>query len=86
MPKSYPKTLRRVISAFPERAGSGEFAAGLGDIGALALEVIGNRPAQAGICDKMRRPCRLRKISARELVLALGAGLDAHGLREVFAA
>src|SRR5882757_7505520 len=72
----YPKSLRRVISAFAERAGLGKLAPGLGDIGALALEVIGNRAAQIRIGDVVCRVSSLRQISARQLVLALRAGFD----------
>src|SRR5438132_6495632 len=73
---SYPKGLRRVISAFAKRAGGRQLAAGLGDIGALALEVIGNRPAQIRVGDEMRRPRGLRQVATRQLVFALRAGLD----------
>src|SRR6478735_6842135 len=72
----YPKSLRRVISAFAERAGLGKLAPGLRNVGALAPEVIGNRAAQIGIGDVMRGIRGLRQISARQLVLALRAGFD----------
>ena len=45
------------------------------DIGALALEVVGDRAAQAGIDDVVRRIGGLRHIAAGKLVLALRAGL-----------
>jgi hypothetical protein len=37
---SRSKRSRRLIRTFAERRGLAEFAAGLGDIGALALEII----------------------------------------------
>ena len=45
-------------------------------IGALALEVVGDRAAQRRIGDVVRRIGRHRHVAARELVLALRAGLD----------
>src|SRR6202011_3026261 len=64
------------FGVFAKGPGVGEFARSLRHIGALMLEIIGNRAAQAGIGDVVRRKSRLRKITARDLVLALGAGLD----------
>src|SRR5579859_4896841 len=69
-------TSRSLVGHFPERAELGELAAGFCDIGPLALEVIGNRAAQIRIGDVMRGVGGVRQISARELVLALRAGLD----------
>src|SRR6478736_5606508 len=70
------KPSRRLVDAFPERAELGELASGLGDIGALALEVIVDGPAQAGIGDEVRGVGGPRQVAARDLVLALRAGLD----------
>ena len=67
------KTARRLLRNGPASVSS---RAGFGDIGALALEIVGDRAAQAGIGDVMRRIGGLRQISARDLVLALRAGLD----------
>ena len=47
-------------------------------IGALALEIVGDGAAQGRVGDVMRRIGGDRQIAARELVLALGAGLDAQ--------
>src|SRR5665647_1370705 len=59
-----------------KRSGLGELASGFGDIGALALEIVGYRVAQAGVGDVMRGIGGLRQVAARDLVLALRAGLD----------
>src|SRR5882757_5212234 len=67
---------RRLVLNLAERAELAELAAGFGDVGALALEVIGDRAAQIGVGDVMRGVGGLRQISARQFVLALGAGLD----------
>ena len=46
---------------------------------ALAVEIVGDRAAQkAAIGDPVRRIGRDRQVAARQLVLALGAGLDAR--------
>src|SRR5262245_37190902 len=50
------------------------------DIGALALEEILDRAPQRRIDDVVRRIGRRRHVAARNLVLALGAGLDAGEL------
>src|ERR1700749_4998190 len=72
------ETSRRLVRIrdLPERTELGQLAAGFLDIGALALEVIGDRAAQAGIGDVMRGVGGVRQISACELVLALRAGFD----------
>ena len=46
-------------------------------IGALAHQIVGDRPAQPRIGDVMRRIGGHRQVAAGELVLALRAGLDA---------
>src|SRR5581483_584933 len=80
--KSAPMSLprdersRRFVAAFAERDGFRELAAGLGDIGALAFQVLVNGAAQAGIGDVMRGMRGARLVAARELVLALCTGLD----------
>src|SRR6185312_5734396 len=67
---------RRLVGNLPELTELGELAAGFGDIGAFALEIIGDRAAQAGVGDIMRGVGGVRQISARQLVFALCAGLD----------
>src|SRR6516165_4699860 len=62
------------VGRFSKRPGRGEFASGLRNIGAFALQIILDRAAQAWVGDKMRRICGLWKIAARELVLALRTG------------
>src|SRR5579885_3216357 len=47
-------------------------------IGALALEIVLNRPPEGRIRNVVRRISGVRKIAARELMLALGPGLDAR--------
>src|ERR1700683_1504118 len=66
----------RLVSSFAKRPGLGEFARRLGHIGALALEIVRYRPPQVGIGDVMRGIGGLRQRPARDLVLALCAGLD----------
>src|SRR6266446_9271956 len=63
--------------AFAERACLPEFPSGGLHVGALALEIVVDRPPQAGIRNVVRRVGGVRQIAARELMLALGAGLDA---------
>src|SRR5262249_10912162 len=46
------------------------------DIKALAREIIGDRPAQAGVGNKMRRVGGVRHVASRQLVLAPGASFD----------
>ena len=46
-------------------------------ISALARQIVGNGPPQPRIGDVMGRIGGVRQVAARELVLALGAGLDA---------
>src|SRR6478752_3422243 len=67
---------RRLVDASPERTELGELASGLRDIGALALEVIVDGAAQAGIGDEVRGVGGPRQVAARDLVLTLRAGLD----------
>src|SRR5215471_18170269 len=59
-----------------ERACVQKFPAGSLHIGALALEIVVDRPAETGIGDVVRRICGARQVAARELVLALGASFD----------
>src|ERR1700732_3973740 len=73
---SRPSRSRRLIRDFAERPGFAQLASGLGDIGALALEIIRDRAAQIGIGNVMRGVGGLRQVAARDLVLALRAGLD----------
>src|SRR5262245_8492659 len=56
----------------------GELLAGGIDIGALALEVVGDGAFKPRIGDEVRRIGVDRQIAAGELVLALRAGLDAR--------
>ena len=63
-----------------ERRGRRKLFAGRLHIGPLAREILGDRPAQRRIGDEMRGIGGVRQIAARELVLALGAGLDAREL------
>src|SRR5437899_722389 len=65
-----------LVGSLAERAGLGQFASGLRHIGALALQIIRNRPAQIGVGDEVRGPGGLRQVAARQLVLALRAGFD----------
>src|SRR6201999_4398177 len=67
---------RRFVAGFAKRSSLGEFARRLGHIGALMLEIVRYRPAQIWVCDIMRGIGGLRQIPARDLVSALGAGLD----------
>ena len=53
-----------------------QFTADFGHIGAFPLQIVRDRPAQIGIGNVMRGVGRLRQVSARQLVLALRAGLD----------
>src|SRR5258708_3475099 len=63
-----------LVGALAERPGLAGFTPDLGAVSAFALQVIRNRPAQVGIGDVMRRVGGLRQVSARQLMLALGAG------------
>src|SRR5215813_9256366 len=72
----HPQTSRRLVRNLPEWAQVGKLAAGFGDIGTFALEVIRDRPSQTGVGDVMGGVGGVRQISACELVLALRAGLD----------
>src|SRR3954470_10914397 len=69
-----PSSRSSLVGALAERPGVGEFPPDLGDVSALALQIICNRPAQIGVGDVMRRIGGLRQISARQLMLALRAG------------
>src|SRR5262245_11645760 len=62
--------------ALAERGKFGEFLAGGIDVGALALEVVGDRTPQGRVGDERCRVRTGRQIAAGKLVLALGAGLD----------
>src|SRR5262245_17955826 len=59
-----------------ERRGLREFRACSRDVNALAPEEVLDRAPQCGIGDVMRGIGGRRHIAARDLVLALGAGLD----------
>src|SRR5262245_66598596 len=63
-----------------ERRGVRKLGARRRHIDALALEEIVDRPPQRRIDDVVRRIGRRRHVAARNLVLALGAGLDAGEL------
>src|SRR3984893_9418825 len=65
-----------LVGDFAKWSGLGEVAPRLGDIGAFMPEIIRYRAAQIGIGDVMRRIGGLGEIAARDLVLALRAGLD----------
>src|SRR5262245_5045570 len=67
-------------SFLAERCRLRELLARGGDIGALALEKILDCAPQGGIDDVVRGIGRDRQVAARDLVLALGAGLDAAKL------
>src|SRR5262249_42234814 len=71
--KAVPWT-KQGCSCALERAVAGQFLAGCRHIGALALEIVGDGAAQAGIDDIVRRIGGDRQVAARQLVLALGAG------------
>src|ERR1700722_3812271 len=60
---------------FAKRPGLGEFASRFGDISPFAPEIVRYRTAQAGVGDVMRGIGGLRQVAARDLVLALRAGL-----------
>src|SRR3569833_391454 len=70
------RTSRLLIDHFAERAGFAELAAGFLDIGALAQQIVVDRPPQAAIGDEVRGVGGLREVAARDLVLALRAGFD----------
>src|SRR5262249_42667688 len=61
-----------------ERRQCGKFVARGGHVGALTHQIVCNRPPQAAIRNVMRRVSCGRQIAARDLVLALRAGLDAR--------
>jgi len=46
---------RRLVGDFLERIDLGELAAGCSDVGAIALEAIGDRAAKVGISDAHSR-------------------------------
>src|SRR5262245_9816296 len=69
-----------LASGLAERCRLGELLARRRHVSALALEKVLDRPAQAGIVDVVRGIGRGRQVAARDLVLALGAGLDAEKL------
>src|ERR1700759_3712181 len=70
------KRSRRLVRDLAERTEPGQLAAGLGDIGALTAQIVRYGVAKIRVDDVMRRVGGVRQISARELVLALRAGLD----------
>ena len=70
------KRSRRLVRDLAERAEPGQLAAGLGDIGALAAQIVRYGVTKIGVDDVVRGVGRMRQISARELVLTLRAGLD----------
>src|SRR5450759_4971919 len=61
-----------------EGCGRRKLFAGRPHIGPLAREILGYRPPQRRIGDEMRGIGGHRQVAARQLVLALGAGLDAR--------
>src|SRR5450759_1041528 len=61
-----------------EGRGRRKLFAGGPHIGPLACEILGYRPPQRRIGDEMRGIGGVRQVAARQLVLALGAGLDAR--------
>src|ERR1019366_1470372 len=61
-----------------EGRGRRKLFAGGPHIGPLAREILGYRPPQRRIGDEMRGIGGVRQVAARQLVLALGAGLDAR--------
>src|SRR5688572_16782933 len=61
----------------PERRRALQFLVGFGDSAALPRHVVGDGSFQAGVGEVVRRPGGDRAIAARQLVLALRAGLDA---------
>src|SRR3954470_4406681 len=65
-----------LVRSFAERRGFRELAAGFRHIAAFLLEIVAHRAAQRRIGDVVRRMGGLRQVAARQLVLALGAGLD----------
>src|ERR1700720_2774545 len=70
---------RQILAAktFAEWASLQQLPAGRLHIGAFAFEIVVDRPPEAGIGDVVRRIGGAGQVAARELVLALGAGLDA---------
>ena len=64
-----------LVGGLAERAGLGQFAADFRHVGALALQIVRDRAAQIGIGDVVRGVGGLRQVAARQLVLALRAGL-----------
>src|SRR3984893_15634562 len=69
--------LRLAAETFAEWASLQQLPSGRLHIGALAFEKVVARPPEAGIRNEMRRIRGVGQVAARELVLALGAGLDA---------
>src|ERR1700722_14668497 len=74
--------VRRIprTAALAERARLQWFPPGRFHIGALALEVIVDRPPERRIRNVVRRIGDVRQVAAGELMLAPGAGLDAGEL------
>src|SRR3954469_19899665 len=66
---------RRFSDVLAERTGLAQFTDRLGHVAPLATEIFANGPPQRGIGDVVRRVRGLRQVTARDLVLALGAGL-----------
>src|SRR3954454_22122826 len=64
-------------AVLPERHVLGQDLLRLLHAGPLALQELGDRPAQGGVGDGVGGIGRHRPVAARELVLALRAGLDA---------
>src|SRR5688500_280131 len=62
--------------ALAERTVLAQQLAHLFDIGALAGEIVADRPAKAGMRDIMGGMRRHRQVTAGELVFALRSGLD----------
>src|SRR5260221_8749 len=71
--------LRLASKTFAEWASLQQLPSRRLHIGAFAFEIIVDRPPEAGIGDVVRRIGGAGQVAACELVLALGAGLDAGG-------
>src|SRR5438270_9917548 len=71
-----PACSSRRFAGLTERAGVGQFAHRFRHIAPLPPEIVLHRAPQAGIDNVMRGVGGLRQVTARDLVLALRAGLD----------
>src|SRR6201989_2735410 len=66
----------RWFAGLAERPGVGQFAHRFRHIPPLTSEIVSHGTAQIGIDNVMRGVASLRQVAARDLVLALRAGLD----------